>query len=153
MLQIFANKHRGTKKQHHLKVFLDGFLWVHLQNTVCLWCTVIQPDIWPTLKRNLPFCNPQVKGEASGNVVILIGIPLSTEEWVIHLTVLLSRHRPVLCCTKLPMSCCTALPAHCNGEACRQLPLGTSDYSFCVASPLSNSAQRSCHGSIISVWL
>lgn len=63
---MFANEHMGRKKQYQLKVFSDDFLSMYVQNTICLWCIVIQPGTSLIVKWNLPFGNLQVNGEARG---------------------------------------------------------------------------------------
>lgn len=100
------------------------------------------------------------------SVVMLTGRALCTEESVIHQTVNPTTPRPVLCCALQRVQlgfqgvlCCTnssaqgqTQPTHCNGVACRQLPLDTSDYTSCVALPVSKSMGKSSHVSILSVW-
>lgn len=57
----------GRKKQHHLTDFLDSFLSVYLQSAFCLHCTLIQPVLCLTAKRNLTFWNPEMKCRARGS--------------------------------------------------------------------------------------
>lgn len=66
------------------------FLTVYVQSTFCLLCTVIQPYIWLTVRRNLPFWNPKWKVRQEVAAVIPTGKPLYIKACLIHNTVFLT---------------------------------------------------------------
>lgn len=90
------------------------------------------------------------------DVAILTGRPLYMEESVTHITVNLGRPRPMPGCATPCCMCGVAFrpilcyadtlaawqtqPARSEERCCRQLPLGTTDYTTCVSLPLSRSA-------------
>lgn len=90
----------------------------------------------------------------SNIAVILIRRLLYNKELVSHITVPLQLPQQAVPCSTSsvafrPVSNALAkgltLPPHCNGGACRQLPLSTGDYTASVALPLSRSAARISH--------
>lgn len=58
-------------------------------------------------------------------------------------------HVPML---GFPMAEGQSSTAGCTTGACRQLPLGISNYTTSMALPLSKNAARSCDANVLSVW-
>jgi len=118
----------GRKKQHHLTDFSNSFLSVYLQSAFCLRCTLIQPVVCLTVKRILPFWNPEMKGKARGScsdpdleAIVYQGLkaPQYSYPEQAQICACYSQRvalRPVLCCINLVAAGQTQV-APCHGEA------------------------------------